>query len=80
MLGSCPAPAADIAVRMRACPFGTTGKEESGHEYATLVERLSQILGLLRLAQHHRNDRRLAGRDSESCLLDALAESPRMVF
>ena len=56
------------------------GKEEPGHEDAALVERLRQLLRRLRLAQHHRNDRRLAGQQREAGLLDALAKPPRMVL
>ena len=72
--------AADICVRMRAWPFGTTGKKKPATNNPRSSSACSQVLRALRLAQHHRNDRRLAGRDSEAGLLDAFAKAARMVF
>ena len=54
------------------------GKEEAGDEDAALVQRLRQLLRELRIAQHDRNDRRLALEDREARLLDAFAEPLRM--
>src|ERR1700689_844447 len=70
--------AADIWVRMRAWPFGTTGKKNP----ATNTPRSSRAWArsCARCAQHHRNDRRLPGHDTESSLLDAFAKATRMVL
>ena len=59
-------------------PFGTTGKKKPATIDAALVERLRQLLRQPRVAQHHRNDRRLAGQNLKARLLDAGAKSARM--
>ena len=72
--------AADICVRMRAFPFGTTGKKNPATNNPRSSSAFAKSCASLRLAQHDRNDRRLSGRDREPGLLDTFAKAPRMAL
>ncbi len=65
---------------MRAWPLGTTGKKKPATYTPRVVERLREVLRQPRVAQHHRNDRRLARQNLEPGLLDAGAKPARVAL
>ena len=71
--------AADICVRMRAWPLGTTGKEKP-MTYTPCASRRSAMLdGEGGIAEHHRDDRVLAGLRSKPAAAEPRAEEARVL-